>query len=40
MMRLMGLKTSLEEASAIFSMVDKDGDGKISLKEFASYVGN
>ena len=39
-MNLMGLKTTPEEAAQLFATVDKNGDGKIDLKEFISYIGN
>ena len=36
----MGLKTTPEEAAQLFATVDKNGDGKIDLKELISYIGN
>ena len=39
-MSLMGLETSPEEAGQLFSTVDRDGDGRIGLKELVTYLGN
>ena len=38
-LRLMGLETSPEEANQLFETVDRNGDGAISVAEFAAYVG-
>ena len=38
-LKLMGIQTSEEEASSLFSLVDANNDGKISVKEFAEYIG-
>ena len=35
----MGIQTSDEEASSLFSLVDSNKDGKISVKEFTEYIG-
>ena len=38
-LKLMGIQTNEEEASALFNLVDANNDGKISVKEFTEYVG-
>ena len=39
-MSLMGLETSPSEAAQLFSTVDRDGDGRIGINEFVTYLGN
>nr|WP_307845123.1 EF-hand domain-containing protein [Planomonospora sp. ID67723] len=39
LMEVLGQPITLEAASAAISRMDKDGDGLISLEEFAAYLG-
>ena len=38
-LKLMGIETTAEEASKLFSLVDANQDGKISVREFTEYIG-
>ena len=38
-MSRMGIQATEEEAAELFALVDTNKDGRISTKEFASYIG-
>ena len=38
-LKVMGIDTTEEEASALFRLVDANKDGKISVREFTEYIG-
>ena len=38
-MKKMGIEANEKEALELFAMVDTNNDGKISVAEFAKYVG-
>lgn len=38
-MKRMGIEANEKEALELFAMVDTNSDGKISVSEFAKYVG-
>ena len=39
-MSRMGIQATEEEAAELFALVDTNKDGRISTKEFASYIGS
>ena len=38
-MSRMGITATQEEAAELFALVDTDRDGRISVAEFAKYIG-
>ena len=39
-MSRMGIQATAEEAAELFALVDTNKDGRISTKEFATYIGS